>query len=71
MLSVMFLIMIYVRVKLKPSLAPLGPKTTFKEKVLSTLDSLEMLILIFVVIVGLLVGWFTPTEREPQELSQH
>ncbi len=61
-LSVMFLIMIYVRVKLKPSLAPLGPKTTFKEKVLSTLDSLEMLILIFVVIVGLLVGWFTPTE---------
>ena len=61
-LSIMFLIMIYVRVKLKPSLAPLGPKTTFKEKVLSIFDSFEMLVVIILAIVGLLVGWFTPTE---------
>ena len=62
LLAVMFLIMIVVRVKLKPSLAPLGPKTTLKEKVFSILDSFEMLVVIILAIVGLLVGWFTPTE---------
>ncbi len=61
-LSIMFLIMIAVRVRLKPSLAPLGPKTSLGDKFRSVLDSFEMLILIAVVIVGLLIGWFTPTE---------
>jgi len=61
-LSAMFMLMIGLRVWRKPTLAPLGPKTTLKEKIFSVLDSFEMVILIFLVIVGLLVGWFTPTE---------
>jgi C4-dicarboxylate transporter DctM subunit len=61
-LSLMFIAMIYVRVRLKPSLAPLAPKTNLKEKLFSIADSFEMIILILVVIVGLLIGWFTPTE---------
>ena len=61
-LSMMFIIMIAIRVWRKPSLAPMGEKTTLKTKVRTILDSVEMLVLIFVVIVGLMVGWFTPTE---------
>jgi C4-dicarboxylate transporter DctM subunit len=61
-LSAMFMTMIYVRVRLKPSLAPLGAKTTLKAKLHSILDSLEMVALILLVIIGLIIGWFTPTE---------
>jgi len=61
-LSLMFIALIYGRVRLKPSLAPLGEKTNFRQKFLSIADSFEMIILIIVVIGGLLIGWFTPTE---------
>ena len=62
LLSLMFIGLIYVRVRLKPSLAPLGARTNIREKLLSIADSFEMIILILVVIGGLLIGWFTPTE---------
>ena len=61
-LSIMFIGMIAIRVWRKPSLAPMGEKTTFKAKVRTVLDSVEMLVLVLLVIVGLLIGWFTPTE---------
>jgi len=61
-LTLMFMALIYVHVRLRPSLAPLGPKTNLKEKFLSIADSVEIILLILAVIVGLLLGWFTPTE---------
>lgn len=62
LLTLMFMTMIYIRARLKPSLAPAGGKTSMKEKVTATTDALEMVALLVIVIVGLVIGWFTPTE---------
>jgi len=61
-LALMFMVMIYIRVRLNPSLAPAGPTTSLKEKMAAISDSFEMVILILLVIIGLIIGWFTPTE---------
>jgi tripartite ATP-independent transporter DctM subunit len=61
-LTIMFVIMVAIWVRINPKLAPLGPRTSMITKLKSILDSLEMLLLIALVIGGLIVGWFTPTE---------
>jgi C4-dicarboxylate transporter DctM subunit len=61
-LALMFILMIYMWVRKNPTLAPKSGETSLKEKFMSITDSLEMIILILVVIVGLIIGWFTPTE---------
>jgi len=61
-LAVMFMIMIYIRARLNPNLAPQGPRTSFKTKIVAVGQSFEMLALLLLVIVGLIIGWFTPTE---------
>jgi TRAP-type C4-dicarboxylate transport system permease large subunit len=45
-----------------PHMGPPGPSFTFKEKVWSLGPSLEINLLTVLVLVGLVVGWFTPTE---------
>jgi C4-dicarboxylate transporter DctM subunit len=63
LLTLLFIVMTYVRVRLNPKLAPLsGERTSLKEKVKATGESAEMIILVLLIIVGLIVGWFTPTE---------
>jgi C4-dicarboxylate transporter, DctM subunit len=62
LLAVLFMVMIYVRARLKPSLAPAGEKVPLKEKLAATGDAIEMVALLVVIIVGLIIGWFTPTE---------
>lgn len=61
-LTLMFMLMIYIRARFNPKLAPAGEKTSLREKLSATTQSLEMVALLVVVIVGLIVGWFTPTE---------
>jgi tripartite ATP-independent transporter DctM subunit len=61
-LAIMFIIMVMIRVKLNPALAPAGPKFSMKEKMMSLLQCAEMFALIALSIGGLIVGWFTPTE---------
>lgn len=61
-LALMFMVMIYVRARLNPRLAPPGPPISLKEKLSATGDSSEMVVLLLLVIVGLIIGWFTPTE---------
>lgn len=60
--TAMLIILIYIRGRLNPRLGPPGPRTSFKEKIVSLSGISEMLILFFLVIGGLFVGWFTPTE---------
>jgi C4-dicarboxylate transporter DctM subunit len=48
--------------RLSPRLGPLGPKTTFKEKIASFGRIGEILVLIILILGGLFIGWFTPTE---------
>jgi C4-dicarboxylate transporter DctM subunit len=47
---------------LNPTLGPQGPKTSFKEKLISLPGTLEAFALFVLVMWGLLDGWFTPTE---------
>jgi tripartite ATP-independent transporter DctM subunit len=62
LLSILFLLTIYIRVLKNPSLAPPGPKTTFREKIKSFVGVLETLILFAMVMGGIFFGIFTPTE---------
>jgi len=62
LLCFLFLMSIYLRVRKNPSLAPPGPRTSFKEKFRSFAGVIETLILFALVMGGIFFGFFTPTE---------
>jgi C4-dicarboxylate transporter DctM subunit len=61
-LTVMFMLMIYIHARLKPTIGPPGPATSFKEKMVAISECTEIMLLILLVLIGIIVGWFTPTE---------
>jgi tripartite ATP-independent transporter DctM subunit len=62
LLCLLFLLTVYLMCVAHPDWGPAGPKATFKEKLASLPGSIEMIILFILVMGGLFVGWFTPTE---------
>lgn len=62
LLSLLFALTIYIWVRLRPDIAPKGPKTTFRQKIISLSGVGETLALFVLVMGGLFVGFFTPTE---------
>jgi C4-dicarboxylate transporter, DctM subunit len=62
LLAILFMLTIYIRVRINPDLAPPGDKTTLKEKAKSFTGVLEALIIFSLVTGGLFFGIFTPTE---------
>jgi C4-dicarboxylate transporter DctM subunit len=62
LLSTLFIVTIYILVRLRPKLGPAGPQTSFKEKVRSFSGVIEMLLIFGLVMGGLFKGFFTPTE---------
>jgi len=62
LLTVLFLGTIWYLCKRHPQWGPAGPKTTFAEKLRSLPGSIEMVILFILVMGGLFLGFFTPTE---------
>jgi C4-dicarboxylate transporter DctM subunit len=62
LLAVLFSIAVALMVWRKPSLAPGSQRFTLREKVKSLSGVIEMLCLFALVMGGLFVGWFTPTE---------
>jgi C4-dicarboxylate transporter DctM subunit len=62
LLATMFMIMIIVRAAINPAIGPPGSSTSFREKIRALGGSIEILALIVLIIGGLLVGLFTPTE---------
>ncbi len=62
LLTVLFILTITIWTYLKPEIAPRGPKTTFREKIASLSGLIETLLLFILVMGGLFVGFFTPTE---------
>ena len=61
-LALMFIVVVYFRVRLNPTLAPSGQSTTFREKMAALGECVEILLLCILILGGLIIGWFTPTE---------
>jgi C4-dicarboxylate transporter DctM subunit len=61
-LALLFMITVYLVCRINVDWGPVGPKTSFKEKLLSLPGALEMIILFLLVMLGLYFGYFTPTE---------
>jgi C4-dicarboxylate transporter DctM subunit len=61
-LSIMFMLMIFIRARINPTIAPPGERTSAKEKLEAIGECAEVLVFIILVLGGLIIGWFTPTE---------
>jgi len=62
LLILLFMASIYLRARRNPELGPPGPKTTMKEKISSLKGVWATLVLFAIVIGGMYIGVFTPTE---------
>lgn len=62
LLTTLFAITIIILCRFRPALAPAGARATWKERIASLSGVIEMLLLFALVMGGLFVGWFTPTE---------
>jgi len=61
-ISLFFIFVIYGWVRINPSIAQSAPKSTWGERIKSSPEFLWVGIIFFVVIGGLMKGWFSPTE---------
>ena len=62
LLSLLFILMIYVITLMNPEEGPVGPRTSGSEKLWSTLRAFPLVGVIFVSIGGIYMGVFTPVE---------
>ncbi|MBW2333935.1 MAG: TRAP transporter large permease [Deltaproteobacteria bacterium] len=62
LLGILFVLTILILCRLNPDFGPPGPKTTFKEKVRSLPGVIEAIAIFILVMGGLFIGLFTPTE---------
>jgi len=62
MLAALFILVIYVQCRITPAMGPCGPKTSWKLRIKSLGDTWGMLLLFFIVMGGIYLGVFTPTE---------
>ena len=62
LLASLFMLVIYARASLTPSLGPRGPKTTWREKLTAGKDLWPVAILALLVLGGIWGGVFSPTE---------
>ncbi|MFH1489612.1 MAG: TRAP transporter large permease subunit, partial [Pseudomonadota bacterium] len=60
--AVFYMITIYILCTIDPSMGPAGPRTTFREKVVSLKDTWMTLVLFLIVIGGIYLGVFSPSE---------
>jgi tripartite ATP-independent transporter DctM subunit len=61
-ISLFFIFVIYGWVKIDPSVAQLAPRSTWAERIKSSPDFFWVGLIFFVVIGGMMEGWFSPTE---------
>lgn len=61
-LTILFMLVVMIWAIMDPNVAPRGPKSTFKEKIVSLAGVMETVLLFILVMGGLFGGLFTPTE---------
>ena len=61
-LTILFMLVVMIWAVIDPQVAPRGPKSTFKEKIVSLAGVMETVLLFILVMGGLFGGLFTPTE---------
>lgn len=62
LLAILFIIVVFLLCLRNPSLAPAGAPTSWKEKIAGLTGVIEMFVLFLLVIGGLFLGWFSPTQ---------
>ncbi len=62
LLGTLFVLTILVVCRIHPEYGPAGPKTSLKEKIISLTGIIEAIAIFILVIGGLYIGLFTPTE---------
>jgi tripartite ATP-independent transporter DctM subunit len=62
LLGILFVLTIFVICRINPKYGPAGPKTSLKEKIISLTGIIEAIAIFVLVIGGLYLGFFTPTE---------
>lgn len=62
LLSALFIACIYFRTKINPKIGPKAQRFTLKEKIVSLKGSWQILLLFLLIMGGLYIGVFTPTE---------
>ncbi|WDP92293.1 MAG: TRAP transporter large permease [Desulfobacter sp.] len=60
--ALFYIITILILTRMKPELGPPGPRTTLTDKFLALLKTWEVIVLFLLVIGGIYLGVFTPTE---------
>jgi C4-dicarboxylate transporter DctM subunit len=60
--ALFYMITIYILCRRNPKYGPRGPKTSLKEKIMAFRGCGEIIGLVILVLGGLIIGWFTPTE---------
>jgi C4-dicarboxylate transporter DctM subunit len=60
--ALFYMVTIYIVCRMNPKMGPAGPKTNFKEKILSLKNTWATMTLFVAVIGGIYAGVFTPTE---------
>jgi C4-dicarboxylate transporter DctM subunit len=61
-LALLFIVIIMVRCRINPNIAPRGERYTWKQRIASLTGVMWPLLIFAIVMVGLLYGFFTPTE---------
>ncbi len=61
-LSFLFMVMIFIRARMNPEIGPPGPEVSLREKLVGIRECIDVIGLIALVLGGIIVGWFTPTE---------
>jgi C4-dicarboxylate transporter, DctM subunit len=61
-LALLLMASIYIVCRINPELGPVGPKTSFLEKITALSGAFEMIVLFSIVMLGLYFGYFTPAE---------
>jgi tripartite ATP-independent transporter DctM subunit len=62
LLTLLFVLTVMLLCWRQPKLAPPGPKTTLREKIISLGGMFEAIILFMLTIGGIFLGWFSPTQ---------